>query len=282
MNKYVSMIASIVLALIAGCADDFDPPSLVNKLRVLAVQADKPFALPGQPVHLEALAYDPDARTIQWAWGTCREANSNNAVDCLRQLEFTALRIADEASFDLEIPQTTDSYVGVVVVACPGTLRQGVTDTIPIACVDGDRQLGLEEFEVGMKRIFVRDPNLNHNPEIQSVSWNKVAWTAPVNAECAKLEAGKCTKYAEHEIRLQVDGASEASVDRDGLPIREQSVVQFYATGGEFEEPVKLAEDPVTKWHAKPEDTGKTITFWFVVRDDRGGVSWTERTMQIP
>jgi hypothetical protein len=280
VNKHVWIALSVLLC---ACSDDFDPGSLVAKLRLLAVSADKPFALPGDSVHLEALAYDPQARAISWGWGTCEADESTSAVDCLRNASTASLRIGAQTEFDLQLPQTAASYVGVVVVACPGSIVDGVTETIPIACVDAQgNHLALDEFELGMKRIFLRDSNLNHNPQIQAVQWNDADWSGQAIDECAKTENGACSKYAEHEVRLRVDGANEDSVNAQGTPIREQSVVQFYATGGEFEDDVKLVSDPVTKWHAKREDAGKAITFWFVVRDDRGGVSWVERTMQVP
>lgn len=283
MNKSVSMMLSLLLCATVGCSDDFDPGSLVNKLRVLAVQADQPFALPGQTVKLEALAYDPEQRAISWGWGSCEALESTNAVDCLRQTSFAQLEIGQgRTRYMLTVPQTTASYVGVVVIACPGTIQAGTTDTLPIACIDEmGNTLPLEEFEVGLKRIFVRDSNLNHNPQIQGASIEGTDWTEQ-SLPSALCKKQPCSGYADQKIVLRVDGASEQSVDLQSRPITEQSVVQFYATGGEFDEDSKLASAPDNKWHARPEDAGKRVTFWFVVRDDRGGVSWIERSLQVP
>lgn len=277
------MILSALLCSTVACSDDFDPGSLVNKLRVLAVSADQPFAMPGQTVMLEALAYDPEQRAISWGWGTCKASESTNAVDCLRQTSFAQLEMgADRTKYSLTVPLTSASYVGVVVVACPGTIQAGSTDTLPIACVDEmGNPLPLEQFEVGLKRIFVRDSSLNSNPVLQGVTLEGADWTEQTAAS-AVCKQQPCSDYADQKIVLRADGASEQSVDLQGSPITEQSVVQFYATGGEFDADVKLASEPDTKWHANPEDAGKRITFWFVVRDDRGGVSWVERSLQVP
>lgn len=44
---------------LASCLSvDFDPPSVVNTVRVFAAKADKPFAKPGDTVELELLAHD--------------------------------------------------------------------------------------------------------------------------------------------------------------------------------------------------------------------------------
>jgi hypothetical protein len=168
------------------------------------------------------------------------------------------------------------------VVVCPGTIQAGNTDTLPIACVDAEgNALPLDEFEVGLKRIFVRDSGLNHNPQIQSVSLDGADWSeqAVPSATCKQQP---CRAYADQKIVVRADGASEQSVDLQGLPISEQAVVQFYATGGEFDDDVKLASEADNQWHARAEDAGKRITFWFVVRDDRGGVSWVQRSLQVP
>jgi hypothetical protein len=283
VNKTLWVSLSLLLGASVGCSGDFDPGSLVTKLRVLAVAADQAFALPGQTVNLEALAYDPKQRALSWGWGSCEALESTNAIDCLRQTSFARLQIgADRTQHTLTVPETSASYLGVVVVVCPGTIQAGSTDTLPIACVDTEgNALPLDEFEVGLKRIFVRDSGLNHNPQIQGVSLDGADWSeqAVPSATCKQQP---CRAYADQKIVVRADGASEQSVDLQGLPINEQAVVQFYATGGEFDDDVKLASDADNQWRARAEDAGKRITFWFVVRDDRGGVSWIERTLQVP
>src|SRR5688572_12873525 len=58
-----------VLAL--GCSADFDPPSELKTLRVLAVQKSEPYASPGEEVELGMLWYDGSPRAprpVQLAW----------------------------------------------------------------------------------------------------------------------------------------------------------------------------------------------------------------------
>jgi hypothetical protein len=282
VNKTMIALGAL-LSMTTACSDDFDPSSLVTKTRVLAVQADTPFALPGQEVHLRALAYDPEGRSLSWGWGQCAALESTAAVDCLRQSSFSELEIgADLTTHTMTLQDTGASYAGVVVIACPGTLEAGTTQTIPIVCRDASgKALPLSEFEIGLKRIYLRDSSLNANPQLDGLTFEGAPWTEDTvpTARCKKAD---CSEYADQEIVVRADGASEQSVDSEGLPIREQSVIQFYATGGEFDDDVKLASAGDTKWHAKPEDAGKRLRFWFVVRDDRGGVSWIERALQVP
>jgi hypothetical protein len=286
--KRISIALGMLLcaSTLGACSDDFDPPSLVNKLRVLAVQANTPFARPGQEIELEALAYDPEARTISWGWGTCQAAESTQAVDCLRQTSFAQLQVGENLTrHRFTMPETNAGYVGVVVIACPGRIQPGTTASMPVACVDRDgAQLTLAEFELGMKRIYVRDSGDNQNPRIDTVMFDDTAWNADsaLVDRCQRTADNACTQFVEHTLRVDAPGASQDTIDGSGLPIREQSVLQFYASGGEFEEAVKLADQGTNKWRARREDAGQRITFWFVVRDDRGGVSWITRTLQVP
>lgn len=54
-----------------ACLDDLPSPALVDDLRVLAVKADPPEAIPGATVALDALVVDPDGRTPTYAWYAC-------------------------------------------------------------------------------------------------------------------------------------------------------------------------------------------------------------------
>jgi hypothetical protein len=59
-----AVAVSVGLAIVA-CGTGFEPESLVDTVRILASQADHPFAQPGQTVNLKVLAYD--ARPIKAA-----------------------------------------------------------------------------------------------------------------------------------------------------------------------------------------------------------------------
>ena len=277
---------SSLLSLCSGCGDEFAAPSLVSDLRLLAVQADRPFARAGDQVKLRALAHDPEQRKLSWAWGTCIDDASSLALDCLRATSFDALTIADaRTEHTLTMPAEAQSYVGIVVAVCPGTIARGDSYGVPIACLDGSgRALPLADFELGVKRVFVRDPALNTNPTFSEVLWDGAPWPEEETkvSTCRRTEDLKCVAWTEHAVELRAPGAAEQSVDRDGAPFEELAVVQFYATGGEFENDLRNAAEARTTWEARAEDSGELVTLWFVVRDDRGGVSWTTRQVRVP
>ncbi len=65
-------LAALLAASSASCLSvDFDPPSVVNGVRILASRANKPFAKPGDTVEIEVLAHDGRAdrtRPMQIYW----------------------------------------------------------------------------------------------------------------------------------------------------------------------------------------------------------------------
>ncbi|HVU00211.1 MAG TPA: hypothetical protein VHE30_00615 [Polyangiaceae bacterium] len=87
-----SVLLSLLLPALAGCAPDFEPASTLNTLRVLAVQKDKPYAKPGDTVTLRMLYTDasPDApRPVQvlWLGGFCENPLGDLYAGCFAGLE---------------------------------------------------------------------------------------------------------------------------------------------------------------------------------------------------
>ena len=271
---------------LTACAKELDPPSRIEELRLLAVEADQPFALPGDEVQLTALAVDPAQRPLSWGWGVCIDPSSSQAVDCLHTVQFESLTIgADLTTHSLVVPETNAPSVGIAVVVCPGTIAKGTTATMPVACLDEHgAALDISAFELGLKRIYRRDPALNQNPRITGILWDGAPWAeGEVKQDtCARLKNGSCDELTEHTLTVLAPGAAEMSIDTNGAAIKETAVVQFFATGGKFEDEVRFYDDAHSKWRARTEDQGKLQTFWFVVRDDRGGVSFTSRKAQTP
>jgi hypothetical protein len=76
-------------------------------------------------------------------------------------------------------------------------------------------------------------------------------------------------------------GSAETGVDSFGQRFDEQVLVDYYATEGSFSDGARIAGDPVTEWTARSQSAGRAVTMWMVVRDDRGGVDWTTRTVNV-
>jgi hypothetical protein len=301
------IVFTAAIALSAGCSTDFDPPSRVTGLRVLAVRADQPYAPPGATVQLSALAVDPAARPLTWGWGTCVDPGSSDIVTCIDGTDWSTFTIAaDTPNFAVTIPldaidrMPSDARdrasVGVVTVVCPGDLalaspRQTIAaaGTLPFVCSDPatGRVLAIDEYVAGVKRVFVRATDRNANPAIASVQWGGEDWPSAVTQTARACsvtgnDASDCDASLRHAVAaIPAPGSAESGVDSFGAPFTEQVVVQYYATEGIFADDVRIASDPATKWTARRQSAGSAVSMWMVVRDDRGGVDWAIRTVTV-
>ncbi|HEX2733471.1 MAG TPA: hypothetical protein VHM70_17795 [Polyangiaceae bacterium] len=310
-SQLLASLLGLCALLASACGSSFDPGSRVDSLRVLAVEADKPYARPGETVHLQALSHDPEQRPLTWAWATCNNPVSASVESC-----FAAMANEDDSSTDLKLTtlepdvvaetdvtigmdvldalpeETRDrAEVGIVSVACPGqiVLERSATTTMPFECHDPEtkRELDLSEFLVGIKHVFVRARDRNANPVLGNVSFDGKTWPADevktVHAcDTTGNTFSECSSALSHAISVQLSKKSfERGTTEFGRPFEEQLIVQYYATEGIFENEVKVGEEPTTRFVARRGAKGKEILLWIVARDDRGGVSWVERRIDV-
>lgn len=304
-------ILGIFLATAAsfGCGADFDPGSRVTSLRVLAEQADAPFAKPGETVNIRSLSYDPGGRTVNWAWAVCVNPAASTVDGCLSKLVTDAessgqpvlaaqgpgqdsfsLTIPDDALTSLPNAAKPSALVGVISIACPGDLTLGASaNGLPFRCAEAGsgRELGLDEFVVGMKRISVRSTDRNQNPSIEQISFDGADWPedeVKVVTPCDRddNQYAKCASSTKHQLAARVSSSSfESGQTEFGVAFSEQIVIEYYATEGIFENDIKIAADPENGWVARKSASGQDLTLWFVVHDDRGGATWATRQVHV-
>lgn len=282
-----------------GCGADFEPGSRVESPRILALQADKPFAKPGEDVSLTLLAANPHDEPLEWAWATCTLPPSSTVDDCIEALdtdlerfdpETDALRVSVPDDVLDGVPQAAraSALIGVVVLACPGELKSGQTLGVPTRCVDEQGVTrSIDDLEVGIKRIMLRERDRNENPLIEAITWDGKTWDEDEVQEAVLCEKDTvlfddCSESLQHSIGVTTT-AREAGRDENGGDFTEQVIVQLYSTHGLFRDQVRIAEDANTKWVAQPQpgSDNDLATLWFIARDDRGGVSWTTREVML-
>lgn len=308
-------VLSALPAFALGCDAGFDPGSTVSSLRVLSVQADNPYAAPGETVRLQATSHDPAGRAIEWAWATCENPASSSVEECIARLAETALTtgslpllasgpgvdsvdvtIAPNALAGIPPESRQNALTGVLSVACPGTLEVDIASIagadaeslIPFRCTDASGAvLGLHDTIVGVKRIFIRETDRNQNPVIEQITFDGEPWADGDIKEVGSCDTDDftyddCEGDGDHRIAAVVSPASfEAGVDELGREFSESLVVQHYATEGIFEYEVRVAELPETRWVARRRASGQELRLWFVARDDRGGVTLAERRVRV-
>ena len=295
------------VALAATCAalaceaTGFQPEYVVDTLRVLAVQADAPIAAPGQTVRLTTDWADPNGlgRSVAWAWGFCVNPGSNQITDCAAALRSLAF---GTDSYSATVPSDALAgapvgELGVVFAACAGTLTlaPNAANGAPATCTDASGHLvGREGFVWGGTRVIVANGISNANPAIDSVAIDGAPWGAndvPALATCAEKTAEDCPLATQHVFSYTAPSGSAETYDV-GLGVSTEELVGwFYVSQGSLTAGYASAavddagapiDPPTFQMTFTPTlaDTSQPLRVWLVLRDDRGGLSFTERRAQ--
>ncbi len=256
-----SAAAAMMLALgHATCAAPLPAPSLVDSLRVLAVRATPPVAAPGAEVALDLLVADPagDDRALAIEWAGCLAPADGDPVRCFD--EARASRLGGGPTARVTIPSDAlatepEAVFGVAVLVCAG----GRIEWGPArpSCVGGQEEL------LATKRILVAAEPAD-NPAVSFVAFGG-----------AVAIDGEVLRFDPCGFRC---GPTRVSLNVNG-PAPEGLWTAFAATRGDFDLPFVDGTTPTTLWDA-PEGGGP-VRFYFVVRDDQGGVDWAIRDVEV-
>jgi len=307
MNASSIRVAALLPLLALGCADEVEPGTKVDSLRVLAQQADQPFAHPGESVQVRSLSYDPQGRPITWAWASCVNPSESSLEGCIERIaessdpasavfamgegvDAPTVTVPSDVISRLSPDARAAASIGLVSAACPGELSLGEgPGGLPFKCREtgSGRELPLDDFIVGIKRLTVRETERNQNPQIEHVSFDGADWPEGEIKEVGSCNQtdfvyDTCPDAEKHQLEPAISPASfEAGKDELGRDFTEEIVVQYYATEGIFEHEVKIGSEPKNGFVARKRAAGQTLKLWFVVRDNRGGVSWIERQLKV-
>lgn len=298
----------------AGCNEPFAPFNELDKLRVLAVQAEPPALGPGEVAQLEALVFEPDGDPISYRWSWCPfSTGSLTGYECLVD-EDQVREMIDEVApgFGALFPGFELGTAPTASLVYPGTpelLAQFCAMTtaaeIPAfadlpAC---DEQLTftirLEVTAGGESVTAVKELPVyfdaaradNENPTIGEVTASREGEPAIplLPDEPSALVAGR-----RYRLDVTVPAAAAQTfvppaddADPTPAPEREYLFMSWFVTGGDTEntrttfidDEISLAELGRNSWRT-PDDAA-SARLYLVLQDERGGVSWTERELAL-
>jgi hypothetical protein len=261
---------------------------LVERPRILAIQAEPPEALPGQDVTFSALIGMPPEEEAELGvlWLACPVSDEGNGFGCvtdfgaidLESLDPQALAelgvIGFQPGFD---PQYTvpaelldgmdaqqrleGSYVLIQVTALPMSMIEEPVDDVDFS-----------EIQSGYKRLIVSEaPTPNHNPDIGAITVDGLP--VPAEAEVVHVEPSQSYDLG----ALLPEGAIESYVylNRDGQQEErvEEPYVTWFTTSGELVNQFSLWPGSLAVPWTAPAEEGAG-TWYAVLRDRRGGMSW--------
>jgi hypothetical protein len=186
--------AGFLSLFLLGCGPDFDPPSELHSLRVLAVEKDAPYAEPGGTVNLQMLWQDASPlaaeRKIAIAWSPpCFDPPGDLYYACFSDPASFGSMIKQDpinpehTSFDMPLdiisrrPPPRDGSKNppygltyVFFAACAGelTLLPSAGDNaFPVGCKDASgKLLGADDFVAGYSSVYSFEGIPNQNPVI--------------------------------------------------------------------------------------------------------------------
>ncbi|HMJ13126.1 MAG TPA: hypothetical protein VK524_17015 [Polyangiaceae bacterium] len=345
----------------AGCTEsDFEPVSKISSVRVLAAQANRPYAKPDDDILLKLLvddgriappAADPDAgssdaSTLKYYW---LKAPCINPFGDLYYACYPGFSLTFQPGEELHPARSNpDKFIvdadlafrlpGDIISSHPpveGSAPFGAAFAFAMAC-DGDHirylgirtspspqsppfgcfdsagtQLGAEHFVFAFARVYAFQERVNTNPSIERFRFNDQALdrsqldcythapdpgaadggSADAGADCPAFTVARCTKSDTDDCpKVDVDvRVPEQSQESDSTSDRgrEQVWVNYYATGGKFDQEARILYDvnegrlSDTPAEFRTPRVAGTHKIWAVVHDNRGGVEWVQANLIV-
>lgn len=304
MKNWWTLLA--LAPMIAGCPignnkypkpRDLSPSWRIDKLRLLAIQAEPPEVEPGATVRFSALIVDPGDTSGTTIWLACPpDPDDPGAIGFGCQIDpnvdfsdLDAEALTEAGLIGVEPflppvyvvpPNILDSldaderaeglYVLVQAAALPGDALELAADTAASAT-----EIDFNAVEVGYKRLVVSEADTpNRNPKIRHMSVDGV--TIPPEATV------EVDPEQEYTIGVtMVDGTVEAYsyTNASGVtePRVEEPYLHWYTDGGTMVEELTLWPYFDATWESpKADDPVRSGTIWTVVRDRRGGMAWSQ------
>ena len=298
----VITLAILTGTLLAGCGQEFDPPSLIAGTRVLGavvqVEGDEARATPqpGEAAIVTWIVATPGAvPPLGWAFVVCPAGPDTDEAPCAASPLATAQGTA-APQFRLMVPPAEmlgdASRLTIVGQICEEGMPTFDPQTGMPACPGAGTTVTVD---VRLQRAA----DANHNPALAARPLWLDGAILPVDdgtLDCASLPA-VAVGSKEHVIRLATLAedrepivTSAADPEAVQTPTREMLQISTFTTDGELGQTYAFIpaddgnpeSDIEIKWDAPdfvPAD-GR-VRFYFVARDLRGGVGVTARTVCV-
>ncbi|MCP4674119.1 MAG: hypothetical protein GY854_01085 [Deltaproteobacteria bacterium] len=317
MLRNITFAFVAVAFLTAGCADEFDLVTEVNKFRVMGVSVTPPEIRPEYtgPVDIQVLWHDPHGkgRSVEFGWVFCAgdvpTATGYQACELLDPFLLPPVIANAESGGDTfsipmipaeayeDIPEGTSFVATAIVLMCAGgslppaeeLVTHQDTNDINALCKGGDGISAYKSIVIANGNVLSDEPNAN--PQILSLSLDGALLT-PVNVNDPDPHIPDdvtCSDYdCDADITLAASFSNESYQSYTILEFdepkteQERPYISWFATGGEFlgEHSVSDSPDDVPEVEWNPKEQGDYI-LWAVANDRRGGVSWQEFRVRV-
>ncbi len=282
------------LVALAGCvlnSEKFPRPRdlsqswLVDRTRILGIRAELAEIRPGSRAGFEALVGHADGEDPELAivWLACPEGGEFGCTTDLGSVDFETATPEELAAigfigFEPGLPPSYLAPPDLLDDLDEAERLEGLNVLVQVTAFPTEvlgedlEELDFNEVEAAYKRLVVSEATTpNTNPALAAFVVDRLAVQpdAVVHVEAEQRYALGILLRDENGREtyefLNSDGQVEERV--------EEPYASWYATGGEVLEPVTLWPYMESTWVA-PSEPGTSGTWYVVVRDRRGGMSW--------
>ena len=278
----------LCVVLLCGCSDNLPSQSFVDKLRVLAIQAEPAAVPPQQPTTLQTLTVG----ATSYLWLSCHvDPGATSTKPCgFAELDGSALPPACGASVDGTLC-TLGHDATTTLVPTAALLDAGEILVTYVAADDSAERCYLDTLAnaglptepdhcvIAYKRVSVSTKK-NLNPTLASFD------LALADGTAEPLDGTSHIAIPTKSTTLRAMRSDDASELVDGS--YEALSLSWFTDGGALDggrstfDPAGCRSqsacamqvptiEATTKWTTK---AAGTVRFWAVLRDDRGGVGW--------
>lgn len=262
----------LVFAL-AACGPEFEPPSLLDDLRVLALVADPLEVGPGETTTITPVVHVPAGVTLaRPSWSFC-PFSAGSSVGFACAVPACEVPLAPEADGSVSASPGQLALSCIDKLSAPGGAPAQVPTELPEQ-VEVLFRYSVETAAGFQREAVARIPLWTGGPP---ESPNRPPVIAEVQIAGQPATAGQPSAPVdvdqELELRVRIDPASlDSFVDPSGRQRTEEAIVTFYATAGRFEDDKVAGTDQTVIWRAAELSAAQNKAEVYVVaRDLRGG-----------
>jgi hypothetical protein len=275
-----------LLATLA-CGPDFDPASVVNRLRVLAIRSEPAAVAPGEDVTLEPLVADPfgDGRTLEYEWAPCASIAGEKLTvlapeDCADAEDLLVL--STDATLTYTLPEEAAKLKSFVdLISGSGTLLLPVRLIVRPAPTNDDKAKTTEIERAIAQVAIVFEGEPNQNPSLEGLT---VDGLVSLEDDAVLLSAQDVIVRADWSAESVESYQVVAQGTKKTIDQEEVMDVAWFSSVGSFDPDhsseghdfvnFRLEED-------KPPPANAAGLLWAVLTDGRGGVDWLQRPVVI-
>ncbi|MDJ0762530.1 MAG: hypothetical protein QNJ97_06020 [Myxococcota bacterium] len=314
-------VSAVLVFLLFGCSDDFDPFNLLTKTRILAIRADPPTLAPGETATLTPLVFTPDPAPPSFDWRWCPITKGRaDGFECavteaaLRDAvaEINPAAAAEIPPFHLGTGPTAAFDFGFSPLLVQAICNAAIAEEIPAFVDVPDCDAGLritirltttatDVTAVAIKDLYLvadasETPNANPSiGQIQAV----LQGASPTEVTILHQDSpAMLAPGASYDLKVSIpDTAAElfdpepTEEDPDPPSRRESLFMTWFITAGEttdtrstfIDGEIPLARLGENTWDLPDADdlSEPTARLYLVIQDERGGVNWQERTIAL-